>query len=132
MSSSRTVTPRVLSVGQCGFDHRSIARVFAERLGAEVVRAHGLEDARAALCERAFDLVLVNRVLDQDGSSGLGLIQSLKEDRNPRVASVPIMLVSNYPDVQLAAQTLGACPGFGKSELHDPSTHNRLRALLSA
>ena len=31
-----SAAPRVLSVGQCGFDHRSISGYLAERFGAEV------------------------------------------------------------------------------------------------
>ena len=49
----------------------------------------------ASLRAGEFDLVLVNRVLDADGSSGLDLIRAIKAD--PDLANVPVMLVSNSP-----------------------------------
>lgn len=41
--------PRVLSVGQCGFDHRSIADYLAGRFGAEVERADTWDDTPVAM-----------------------------------------------------------------------------------
>ena len=120
--------PRVLSVGQCGFDHRSISGYLAERFGAEVERADSLDDTRDAMRSARYDLVLVNRVLDEDGSSGLELIRALKHD--PALADVPVMLVSNHADAQEAAFDLGASPGFGKASLHSDATLARIKALL--
>jgi hypothetical protein len=77
-----------------------------------------------------FDLVLVNRVLDVNGSSGLDLIRTLKTNPRPELAATPVMLISDFPEVQLAACELGAAPGFGKSKLYAPETFQRLRALL--
>ena len=74
--------------------------------------------------------MLVNRVLDLDGSSGLELIQRLKEDPEESLKATPVMLVSDYPEAQQMAVELGAEPGFGKSELQSPATLDRLRALL--
>jgi two-component system chemotaxis response regulator CheY len=106
---------RVLSVGQCGFDHGSITRQMRQRFGAEVVGASDAPEAIAALRGGGFDLVLVNRVLDGDGSSGLDLIRTLKAD--PALSGLPVMLVSNYASAQDQAMTLGALKGFGKSDL---------------
>ncbi len=50
-------TPRVLSVGQCGFDHRSISGYLADRFGAEVERADSLDDTRDAMRSARYDLV---------------------------------------------------------------------------
>ena len=119
---------RVLSVGQCRYDHGRIARHFRAALHAEVRGASTFDEALAALRSDTYDLVLVNRVQDLDGKPGLELIRALKAD--PKLASVPVMLVSNYPDAQADAQALGALPGFGKSELDSPSTSERLRAVL--
>ena len=121
-------TPRVLSVGQCGLDHRTIADYLAYRFGAEVERASGLDDARDAMKSSRYDLVLVNRVLDEDGSSGLELIRAIKAD--PALPSVPVMLVSNHDDAQEAALGLGASPGFGKSSLQSDATRVRISAVL--
>jgi CheY-like chemotaxis protein len=120
----------VLSVGQCGFDHRSISTYLANRFGARVEQADSLDDAYEALRRGKFDLVLVNRVFDLDGSSGLELIQTLKEDPEESLKATPVMLVSDYAEAQQVAVELGAEPGFGKSELQSPATLERLRALL--
>jgi DNA-binding response OmpR family regulator len=121
-----------LNVGQCGFDHQAISLYLAEEFRAQVERSDTLDEARHALQATHYDLVLVNRVLDLDGSSGLDLIRSLKQDPDPAVATVPVMLVSDYPSAQKEAITLGAAPGFGKSELHAPETSQRIMALLGA
>jgi CheY-like chemotaxis protein len=123
-------SPRVLDVGQCGFDHRTIATYLVDRFGARVERAESLDDVYQALRRGSFDLVLVNRVLDLDGSSGLELIQTLKEDPQESLKAVPVMLVSDYPEAQRMAVELGAEPGFGKSEMQSHATFDRLRALL--
>ena len=118
--SSRPNAPRILNVGQCGFDHASISGYFTDRFNARVDAADDLEDVRAALREARYSLVLVNRVLDHDGSSGLELIRALRED--PETKAVPAMLVSDYAEAQEAACKLGAVPGFGKSALYDEET----------
>jgi two-component system chemotaxis response regulator CheY len=120
----------VLNVGQCGFDHRSITTYLADRFGARVESADSLDDAHQALRRGRFDLVLVNRVLDLDGSSGLELIQTLKEDPQESLNAIPVMLVSDYPEAQRMAVELGAEPGFGKSEMQSPATFDRLKVLL--
>ena len=71
---------------------------------------------------RKFDLVLVNRVLDLDGSSGLELIQTLKEDPDQPLKATPVMLVSDYPEAAADGRRAGREPGFGKSELQSPAT----------
>ena len=88
--------PRVLSVGQCGFDHRMIAHRLREGFQAEIIPADTFDEAVATLRASHFDLVLVNRVTDEDGSDGLDLIRTLKADE--ALAGVPVMLVSNYDD----------------------------------
>jgi len=123
-----SVVPRVLSVGQCGSDHRSISGYLANLFGAEVERADSLGETRVAMRSARYDLVLVNRVLDEDGSSGLELIRALKHDS--ALADVPVMLVSNHADAQEAAVNLGASPGFGKASLHSDATLARIKAVL--
>jgi two-component system chemotaxis response regulator CheY len=120
---------RVLSVGQCGFDHGSIARTFRQHFGADVTAAHDAVGALAALTQGGYDLVLVNRVLDSDGSSGLDVIRRMKEDE--ALAKVPVMLVSNYADAQEEAVAAGALPGFGKSSLGQPDMLERVGVVFS-
>lgn len=124
--------PRILDVGQCSYDHSSITRYLANAYGAEVARAQTAGDAVKAARSGGFDLILVNRQLDLDGSPGLEVIRALKAD--PALADVPVMLVSNYPEAQSEAESLGALPGFGKADLRKgavPSLDAALRARPS-
>src|SRR5262249_19532861 len=114
--------PRVLSVGQCMADHGSISHLLGD-LGAEAVAAHSAAEAVERLRQGPFALVLVNRVFDADGGSGLDLIRALKADEQLR--AVPVMLVSNYPDAQAEAEAAGAATGFGKAGLHSAQTRQR-------
>ncbi len=120
---------RVLSVGQCSFDHGTISRTLEHAFDVRVRDAVAGDDALEALRTERFDLVLVNRILDRDGSSGLDLIRAIKAD--PELAEVPVMLVSNYGDAQADAVALGALRGFGKVELRDPATRDRIAEVLN-
>ena len=119
---------RVLSIGQCGVDHPAISRLLSDRFAAETQEADSLDEALALLGQAPFDLVLVNRVLDADGSDGLEVIRRLKADSSQ--AKTPVMLVSNYPDFQARAVELGAVPGFGKQSLGATETRERLAKFL--
>lgn len=121
---------RVLSVGQCGADHWSLSQTLGKHFGAEVVRADGAAEAIGLLEREHFDLVLVNRVFNANGASGLDLIRQLT--REPPQIIVPVMLVSNYEDAQREAVAAGAWPGFGKAALGQPETLARLREALGA
>ncbi len=120
--------PRILDVGQCGMDHGSISRHLKKSYGAEVTGADSMGEALVSLRAGAFDLVLVNRVFDGDGTSGLALIGAIKAD--PELADVPVMLVSNYPEAQAEAKQLGALPGFGKGDLRAGRSVAALDAAL--
>lgn len=120
---------RVLSVGQCIPDHGSIAHTLERHFQAEVVAAATAAEALAQLDKEAYDLVLVNRVFDWDGDSGLELIKQLKSADHGR--TIPVMLVSNYKDAQQEAVAAGAVPGFGKSTLGHPEMLDRVRSILS-
>ena len=130
MAKAGGETPKILDVGQCDFDHSRIAGFFSRRFGALVDRAHGLDDARGRLEAGRYDLVLVNRLLDADQTPGVDVIRAMKDDADGALAGVPVMLVSNFPDAQEAAVAAGALPGFGKAELEDPATADRLASLL--
>jgi two-component system chemotaxis response regulator CheY len=123
-------TKRVLSLGQCGADHASISWVLESGCGAEVIPAATADEALTLLRDGDFDLVLVNRVLDYDGDSGVDFIARLKADE--ALQAVPVMLVSNYEDAQEQAVKGGALPGFGKSSLRHPQTVARLKEVLAA
>jgi len=119
---------KVLDVGQCQMDHGSLKWLIADRFGAQIVQAHDAEQALAELRAGAFDLVLVNRKVDADATDGLEIVKAMKAD--PQLAAVPVMLVSNYPEAQRQAVEAGAEPGFGKSEMREPRTLERLEKFL--
>jgi two-component system chemotaxis response regulator CheY len=121
--------PKVLNVGQCDLDHPRIHALIADAFGAAVERAHTAAEALARARAERFDLVLINRILDADGSSGLELVRQLKQAAV--TPGVPVMLVSNYASAQQAAVALGAEPGFGKDALDDPATVGLLKPYLN-
>ncbi|MBI3465410.1 MAG: response regulator [Planctomycetes bacterium] len=119
---------RVLDVGQCVPDHAAIRRLIEGRFGAQVVQTHGPDDTISALRAGQFDLVLINRKLDTDYTDGIDILRAIKSD--PDLAGVRVMLITNYPEHQQAAIAAGAEEGFGKAQLADPATHERLRRFL--
>ncbi len=122
-------TKRVLSVGQCMADHGAISRTLRQAFGAEVAAADGIDDALTRLRAEEFALVLVNRVFDADGDSGLDLIKALKADA--ALQRVAVMLVSDYEDAQAQAAAAGAAPGFGKAALGQPAMLDRVKPYLA-
>ncbi len=119
---------RVLSVGQCGADHGKIVRTLLP-FNVDIVPAATTAEALAQLREKPFALVLVNRVYDADGSSGMELVRQIKGD--VALLGVPVMLVSNHDDAQKEAVQAGAVPGFGKSALYGPPVAERVRPFLA-
>jgi len=119
---------RVLDVGNCVPDHGAIRSLLEREFRAEVVQAHGPSDTLAELKKGHFDLVLVNRKLDQDYSDGMDIIKSVKAD--PALAKTPVMLITNYENHQAVAIAAGAEPGFGKLSLNEPATIERLGKFL--
>lgn len=120
---------RVLSVGQCVPDQSAITAFLRREFAAEVQVAGTADEAMSMLFAGPFDLVLVNRVFDEDGESGLDFVKAMKAD--PTAGKVPVMLVSNYADAQKRATDAGAEPGFGKAQLGAAEVAERLRAFLA-
>jgi two-component system chemotaxis response regulator CheY len=120
----------VLDVGQCVPDHAAIRRLLEKHFDARVDQTDALEDTLARLRSQPVDLVLINRKLDVDYSDGIEILKSLKAD--PKLATIPVMLVTNYPEHQQLAVEAGAVPGFGKDSLHTPETLERLRTILGS
>jgi two-component system chemotaxis response regulator CheY len=119
---------KVLSLGQCAADNYTITQFLESNFDAAVVPADTFDEALAQLRAGAFDLVLVNRLLDINGASGLAFIGQLQADSE--LASIPVMLVSNYADAQREAVSLGALMGFGKAGLDDAGTRARLHGIF--
>ena len=83
---------RLLDIGNCVPDHSAITSLVTANFDAQVDQAHRLEDAATLLGQHEYSLVLVNRLLDCDGSSGLDVIRSLKAEW----PDVPIMMITNF------------------------------------
>jgi CheY-like chemotaxis protein len=127
-NGNAAMSKKVLSLGQCAADHYAISHFLETSLGAEVIAADTVPEALAQLRADPFSLVLVNRLLDANGASGLAFISQIKED--PALAEIPVMLVSNFPDAQKQAVARGALLGFGKASLGDVRIGERLKHLL--
>jgi len=95
-----------------------------------VKRAHTAAEARHTLSQGGVSLVLVNRILDSDGTDGVALIGDLVKEGSQHTTSPVVMLVSNYPEYQEKAVALGAVPGFGKSELEIAETAQKLASVF--
>ncbi|HEY2415913.1 MAG TPA: response regulator [Pirellulaceae bacterium] len=121
---------RVLDIGNCVPDHAAIRRLLETTFRADVTQVDDGPGALAALRKEPFDLILVNRKLDIDYSDGLEIIQQIKA--HPKLAAIPCMLITNYPDQQQLAVAAGAEPGFGKKELHTDQTKSRLAKFLTS
>jgi two-component system, chemotaxis family, chemotaxis protein CheY len=119
---------RVLSIGQCGADHANLRLAIERHFDAEVVPAATAEEALAELRRDSFTLVLVNRIMDADGSSGVDFVKRLKGQAD--LGDIPVMLVSNLDDAQREAIEAGAVPGFGKAALGQPHMIGRLKPFL--
>jgi len=117
---------RILDVGQCGVDGPRIGRFLTRTLGYAVDRAHSREQAVGLAAANHYDLVLVNRVLDRDRSSGLEVIAALRA-ADP---GLKVMLVSDLEGAQVEAVKLGALRGFGKAELETAETEEIIRAAV--
>jgi CheY-like chemotaxis protein len=124
------MTKRVLDIGNCDPDHAALRGLIEDNFHAAVDRAHHWQDAEKLLRATRYDLVLVNRKLDVDYSDGLEIVKQIKGDAE--LASVPVMLVTNYADHQALAVQAGALPGFGKLEFAKPETRDKLAAVLGA
>lgn len=119
----------VLSLGQCAADNYSINQFLLSGMGVQVTEVDTAAEALARLRTNPANLVLVNRIFDVDGESGLDFISRLKAD--PELAAIPVMLVSNHAEAQTQAVARGALQGFGKAHLADGKTAQLLKGVLS-
>jgi CheY-like chemotaxis protein len=87
-------------------------------------------EAIASLQQAHYDLVLVNRVFDANGDSGLKFIKLLKA--TPATKDIPVMLISNYADAQADAEAAGALPGFGKKQIGQPQLIDHCKRFLGS
>lgn len=122
------MSKRVLNVGQCGPDHGSISRFLHANFDVQIEQIDSGPDTLDRLRKERCDLVLINRKLDADYSDGTDILREIKAD--PRLAQVPVMLITNYREHQDNAVSLGAEYGFGKLELGSSDVVARLEPFL--
>lgn len=124
MESDRAM---VVLVGHCGPDAWALKSAVRSALGTVEFRDIGEHKMLAEAMEGAH-LVLINRVLGGGFhvESGIELIRSLAQSRG----APPMMLVSNFEDAQAEAEAAGALPGFGKTQLYDARTRERIEAAV--
>lgn len=122
------MSKRVLSVGNCEPDTRAIAALIEGQFEAVVEPVDDLAQTMQQLRTRPYDLVLINRILDRDGSEGLEVIRQIKSV--PELRETPVMMITNFAEHQQLAQEAGAIEGFGKQALHAPETAAKLSPLL--
>ncbi|HMO13273.1 MAG TPA: hypothetical protein PKD64_05555 [Pirellulaceae bacterium] len=126
MKDSQTF--HIISVGQCSADNANITRALSRFVDCRVEYVESFAELVHACRTCVPQLVLVNRILDSDGSNGIEIIDRMKSDQSLR--TIPVMLVSNLVDAQDAAVNAGALRGFGKSELNQPVMETLVRAAL--
>ena len=122
------MSKKVLLVGHCGPDSSYLKMVVrSANPKAQILMADDRNELNNAL-EQGVDLALFNRELGYgfDESRGVEVIRSLKEMRPEQ----RMMLVSNYPEAQEAAEQAGALPGFGKREIGSPRVVQLLKDAL--
>ena len=118
----------ILEIGNCDADHSRMKEVVEANLDAKIVRAHRLDDAMEAMQENDIDLVLINRLLDVDGSEGMDVFRSIKS--NSEFAGTPVMLITNFDEHQDKAVAEGTIRGFGKAALASRETIETLKSAL--
>ena len=129
-SSQRDQKPirKVLLVGHCGADSGSLGWLAQQAMGLEAIRVNSDSDLRLEASQDT--LLWINRVLDGhfDAADGVALVKELALGVSPP----PMMLITNYADVQQAAIDAGALPGFGKNDIGDPALVDRLKKLAQS
>jgi CheY-like chemotaxis protein len=123
------MTKTVLDVGNCNPDHHSLKTMLTRNYDVNVMRSDALPDTLAILEKTDVDLILINRKLDIDYTDGMDVLKALKQSEKLR--GIPVMLVTNYPEHQEAAVAAGGEYGFGKLQLADAGTHERLSRFLN-
>ena len=119
------MSKRVALVGHCGPDSSYLRMaVSSAEKDVKVLSADDTEELQRVLKE-GVDLLLFNRQLDFgfDETEGVALMRQL----HVRYPELKMMLVSNYPEAQAAAQKAGALPGFGKRDIGSPRVKELLR-----
>jgi two-component system, chemotaxis family, chemotaxis protein CheY len=128
-SMSTKPTKSVGLVGHCGPDTSYlIMAVEAADENANIVRIHNDKSLEQAI-HGGVSLLLVNRALEPGfpDATGIELIDRIRQAH----PDARMMLVSNYPDAQAAAEKVGAIKGFGKNDLRSEKASKLIAAALA-
>lgn len=119
---------KIALVGHCGIDGPRIqSQIISILDGVEVAMAND-PDALNEVVGQGVDLLLFNRELGFGFEDGEGVhVMTKVRQSHP---DVKLMLISDYPDAQAAAEEIGALPGFGKADLGTPKVEKALRNAL--
>jgi hypothetical protein len=119
---------KLLDVGNCDPDHGLIKQMLSENFDVHIDRVMFVDDALARMRETQYDLVMFNRLIFEDGSEGIVLLQRARAD--PAIKATPIMMISNFDEAQAASIAAGGEPGFGKKAVFAEQTIQLLTKYL--
>jgi two-component system, chemotaxis family, chemotaxis protein CheY len=120
---------RIALVGHCGVDGPRLEATIARLCDDADITTANDPDALAEVIDGGADLLLFNRELGFgfDDEAGVDVIAGLRR-KHP---NLKMMLISDYPDAQRAAEAAGAMPGFGKAELGSAKVEKVLKDALA-
>jgi two-component system, chemotaxis family, chemotaxis protein CheY len=119
---------KILLVGHCGPDANYLRMTVRSALGEiSLLSAEDNKSLDKAI-EQGVDLILFNRELDYGfkPATGVEMIATLKPDH----PNLKMILISNFPEAQSAAEAAGALPGFGKREIGSLRVKELLRSAV--
>jgi DNA-binding response OmpR family regulator len=105
-----------------------IKQMLSENFDVRIDRVMFVKDALERMRANRYDLVLFNRLIFEDNTEGIELLKATKAD--PALKNVPIMMISNFEDAQVASVAAGGEPGFGKKTVFAASTVELLSKYL--
>jgi len=116
---------KITLVGHCGVDGPRLQAQIAEIVDAAEVTTANDPDQLKAVLDGGVDLLLFNRELGFGFKDieGVEVMQKVHASH----PTVKLMLISDYPEAQAAAEAIGAVPGFGKADLGTPKVKKMLR-----
>ena len=116
----------VIIAGNCGPDLNALERLVRGLGISKIVVADSIKEVHKIVKRQVVSLLLINRIFDVTGESGLNLIAGLPDDIRGRC-----MLISNFTDAQKSAIDFGALHGFGKNKLERQETRELIRSAIS-
>jgi two-component system, chemotaxis family, chemotaxis protein CheY len=126
MSMAKTV----VLAGHCGPDSSYLKLTVKKAIGEVILlSADDSRELTAILENGEPDLILLNRELGYgfEPDTGVEMIATLRRS----YPNLKMILITNFQEIQRAAEAAGGLPGFGKRELGTPRVHQVLREALN-